>query len=245
MKKLTACAVLAFGLAAAPPSSATQMSAVALASAGTIHEGSRITVQRDGELMVEGSGRAARAARAAAPFTAIEVEGPTTLEVIVGQRESIEVEADDNLLDRITTEVDGTILRIGTSGAFRTRMTPVVRVTVRGLERVKLRGSGDAWIRGIDGDRLDLVLQGSGDLHAEGRAGAVTADLYGSGNMELERLSAPAFDVSLYGTGNVRVHATGTLSAAVYGTGRIAFSGDPQILRRAVYGPGSIARIGR
>ncbi|MDQ4086471.1 MAG: DUF2807 domain-containing protein [Pseudomonadota bacterium] len=246
MKKLWVSAALVPVLAAAPPSSG-ESSAAALAPAGvaTSHDRSRTTVQRDGHPIVEGSGRVARAARSARPFTAIELEGPADLEVRVGQRESIEVEADDNLLDRITTETDGAILRIGTRGSFRTRMTPVVRVTVRELERLKVRGSGDVRLAGIDSDRFELVLQGSGDIHAEGRAEAVSADLYGSGNMELARLSAPSFDVSLYGTGNVRVHTTGTLSAAVFGTGRIEYSGEPRFIRRDVYGPGSIGRIGR
>lgn len=247
MNRLCVSAAMVVALASAPASSGVQwpQAGLVLASAAAAYDGSRITVRRDGERIIEGSGRAGRAARAATPFVAIELEGPADLEVSVGPAESIEVEADDNLLDLITTDLDGGTLRIGTRGSFRTRITPVVRVTVRELERLKLRGSGDARIAGVEAGRLDLVLEGSGDIEAEGRAETVSADLYGSGNIELGRLAAPAFEVSLYGTGDVRLHSTGTLSAAVYGTGRVEYSGEPRLLRRDVYGPGSIGRIGR
>lgn len=247
MKKLRVSAALILAFAAAPASSGVEYAATGLApeSWSTTHGGSRVTVQRDGEPIVEGSGRVARSIRAAGRFSAIAVEGPAALQVTVGSRESVEVEADDNLLDRITTDVDGGRLEIGTRGSFRTRITPVVRVTVRDLERLRVRGSGDTWIGGIDGGRLELVLQGSGDIHVEGRAEAVTANLYGSGNIELARLSAPSFEAAVYGTGNIRVHATGTLSAAVFGTGRIDFSGNPRLLRKDVFGPGSIASVAR
>jgi len=237
MNKHGVIGALASVLAAAPAPSGTGGAAA--------HDGSRITVQRDGEPMVEGSGRTSTSSRAAESFTAIAVEGPAALEVVVGPRESVEVEANDNLLDRITTDVDDGTLEIGTRGSFRTRITPVVRVTVRELERLRVRGSGDTRIGGIDGGRLDLVLQGSGDIHVEGRAEAVTANLYGSGNIELARLSAPSFETAVYGTGNIRVHTTGTLSAAVFGTGRIDFSGNPRLVRKDVFGPGSIASVAR
>src|SRR3712207_4936830 len=109
MKKLTASAALAFVLIAAPPSSADERSGSKTLTEGTrtTHERSRITVLRDGEPIVEGSGRTSRAVRAAAAFTAIEVEGPTALEVTVGPRESLEIVADDNLLEMITTDVEG------------------------------------------------------------------------------------------------------------------------------------------
>ncbi|HEX8641405.1 MAG TPA: head GIN domain-containing protein [Allosphingosinicella sp.] len=244
MKKRAALAPLALLVAAAPPSSALAAAGSAAAES-TSRDRFAITVRRDGEPIIEGSGRMTRAVRAAGRFAKIEVEGPSALEVRVGPEESVEVEADDNLLDLITTDVDGDRLRVGTRGSFRTHRTPTVRVTLRELDRVSLRGSGDAHISNIASDRLELVLLGSGDLHAQGRARAVESDLYGSGNMDLAALSAPIIEASLYGTGEIRVHATRTLSAAVFGTGRIAVSGNPRFLRRDVFGPGSIASIGR
>ena len=117
-----------------------------------------------------------------------------------------------------------------------------MRVTVPRIERVKLQGSGDGRIEGLSGGPLELVSQGSGDLVVSGRAARVTASLYGPGSADLTRLVASDVDVSLYGPGDARVGATETLSAAVYGPGRIAYSGNPAVLRRNVYGPGSIDR---
>jgi hypothetical protein len=108
---------------------------------------------------------------------------------------------------------------------------------------VKLQGSGDGRIEGVSGGRLELVSMGSGDLAVSGAAEAVTANLYGSGGADLTRLAAPDLAVAIYGSGDARVHATETLSAAVFGSGRITYSGRPVKLQRSVHGSGTIEAV--
>jgi hypothetical protein len=205
----------------------------------------RISVRQNNEPMVEGSGRIVRRPRAAAAFDSVEVNGPAHLEVAVGGRPSIEVQIDDNLVGNIVTETRGGALSIRTTGSFRTRTAPVVRVTAPTLARLQSIGSGNVRITGQRGDRLELDMKGSGNLIVDGQSRAVIASLYGSGNADLTRLAAADLSVNLYGSGNARVHAERDLSAAVYGSGSIGFSGQPARLRQSVHGTGRITRIGR
>ena len=202
-----------------------------------------ITVRHDNEPVVEGSGTVVRQVRELARFSAVHVQGPFDLEVVVGPRQSVEIEIDDNLADRIRTRVEDGEIRLETGGSFRTRTQPRVRLTVPDLDKVLVQGSGDARITGINGGRLELVGQGSGDFLAEGRADAVEANLFGSGGADLTRLEAPDLEVSVYGSGSARVRATRSLSASVFGSGRIDYSGDPGEVNRSVHGSGSIGRI--
>ena len=207
-------------------------------------EGDGISVRHDNEPAVEGSGTIVRHARTVPGFSAVHVQGPFNLELAVGPRQSVEIEVDDNLSDRIRTRVEGGELRVETAGSFRTRILPTVRVTVPDLDKVLVQGSGDARITGMNGGRLELVGQGSGDFIVEGRADAVEANLFGSGGADLTRIEAPDLKVSVYGSGSARVRATRSLSASVYGSGRIDYSGDPSEVNRSVHGSGTIGRIG-
>jgi hypothetical protein len=202
-----------------------------------------ISVRHNNEPIVEGSGNIVRQARSAAAFSSVHVQGPFDLEILVGPRHSVEVEIDGNLSDRIGTRVEGGELRIETTGSFRTRSVPKVRLTVPTLDRVLVQGSGDARIRGVKGGRLELVGQGSGDFVVDGRADSLVASLFGSGNADLTRIEAPDLTVSVYGSGDARVRATRALSASVFGSGRIDYSGDPTEVSRSVHGSGRIGRI--
>ncbi len=203
-------------------------------------DGGWISVQRNRETQIEGSGRIVRRARASERFDSVHVMGPARLELVVGPRHSIEVETDDNLTDLIGSRVAGGELIIEPRGSFRTRTAPFVRITTPTLERLRLQGSGDGRVQGLAGGNVEVVSQGSGDLIMSGRAARVTAKLYGSGNAFLADVRAPHIDVAVFGSGLARVHATGTLSAAVYGSGAIAYSGNPSEVRRSIHGSGSI-----
>ena len=207
-------------------------------------DGNGISVRHDNEPAVEGSGTIVRHARTLGSFSAVHVQGPFNLEVVVGPRQSVEIETDDNLSDRIRTRVEDGELRVETAGSFRTRSVPNVRVTVPKLDKVVMQGSGDTRISGVDGGRLELVGQGSGDFIVDGRADAVAASLYGSGDADLMRMDAPDLKVSVYGSGSARVRATRTLAASIFGSGRIDYRGDPSKVSRSIHGSGTIRRIG-
>lgn len=66
---------------------------------------------------VTGSGVAATQARHVAAFTKLDLAGSNNIKVVIGGRQSVFVNADDNLLGRVTTRVDGGRLVIETDGA--------------------------------------------------------------------------------------------------------------------------------
>ena len=53
----------------------------------------------------EGSGVAATQAREVAAFQSVDLAGSNNVVIRVGEKQSVVVKADDNLLDRVTTEV--------------------------------------------------------------------------------------------------------------------------------------------
>lgn len=210
-----------------------------------IRDGGWTNVMRSGVPMTDGSGRITRVAREARSFNAIRLEGPAAVEFVAGATPSIEVEADDNLQDNITTEIEDGVLRIDTRGSFRTRHTPVVRVVAPGLDSLRARGSGDISIRGVDERNLSIVLHGSSDITVEGRAQEAVVALYGSGVIDVTRVRSARIDVALYGSGDARVRTDEELSAVVYGSGNVEYDGEPRWRNERVLGTGEIRRLGR
>lgn len=205
-----------------------------------------VSVRRNGEPMIEGSGRLVRQTRTVGRFDAIELSGAANLDIAIGAAMSVEIEADDNLIGLLTTEVEGGKLVIDTNGSFRTRTAPRVRITLPRLASIETTGSGDAAISGVAGGRLSLAARGSGDFSVEGRGEALDADMYGSGRIDLDRFVAPDLSVSIYGSGNARLRVTEALHATVYGTGDIDYRGDRDRIRvrSSVFGTGRIRHLG-
>lgn len=203
-----------------------------------------IIVNRDNEPVVQGSGRYVREARAAGSFSAIESVGSERLEIAVGAAPSVEIEIDDNLLGNLTTRIENGVLKIGSKGSFSTTRAPVVRVTLPSLEAVRLSGSGDAEIRGLQGGTLSLDSRGSGGFHApSGRADRVTLRLAGSGESDLTRLQVAHFAVDLSGSGEARIRADDSIDATVNGSGAVLYGGAAADVEVQVNGTGSARRI--
>src|SRR5215475_9171675 len=78
---------------------------------------------------VQGSGVHATQTRHAAAFTSVELAGSNNVVIRAGEDRSVVVKADDNLLDRVTTEVRAGKLVIGnTPGSFSTKTPMSVEV---------------------------------------------------------------------------------------------------------------------
>jgi putative autotransporter adhesin-like protein len=190
---------------------------------------------------VQGSGVAASTARPVPSFTAIDLTGSTNLVVHVGAPRSVVVRADENLLSRVTTTVEGRTLAIGTHGSFSTSAPMFVEITVPALDSATLSGSGNLAVTGVRGESFRARLEGSGVLDVAGAVDRLDAALTGTGEMRLEALAAREVTATLSGSGRLLVLATKTLDARLTGSGVILYGGDPEKVATNVTGSGVIA----
>lgn len=180
--------------------------------------------------------------RDVAPFTSVELRGSATVDVLIGQAQSLVVEADENGLRHLRTEVrDGRLVIDTRDRAFWLRDGELrVRLTVPQLDSLALNGAARASVHGFAGGNTSLILSGAGDLEASGTLDRVVAQVNGAGNLDLAHLSATDANVAVNGTGNIKVSASGRLDAAVNGVGNIEYLGKPRDLNTAIHGVGSI-----
>jgi len=156
----------------------------------------------------------------------------------------VTVTFDDNLVEVIETEVEGSTLYIGSSRnvSYSSSRGCRIDITVAGLNEVELKGSGDVLIDGLDSDLFAYTVAGSGDLVVRGSAREIEIAVKGSGDINARDLIARDAYVRIMGSGDVQVHATESFDGSVYGSGDIRYYGNPAHISTRVAGSGEISK---
>lgn len=192
----------------------------------------------------EGSGVPATQVRHVEAFTGVDLAGSNNVVIRVGGTQSVVVRADDNLIDRVTTEVRSGRLVIGnTSGSFSTKSPMVVEIGVPSLDALTLSGSGNIDVAGVDAKSFDVSLPGSGMLSGSGRAVRLDVAVGGSGTVRFTDLVAQHVRADVSGSGSIFVTATESLAAKVSGSGAILYAGSPADVTKDVTGSGAITGV--
>ena len=120
--------------------------------------------------------------------------------------------------------------------------TDRLRVTVSGpdVTNFALDGSGDLDIRGYDHPAINVAVNGSGEVTAQGRADTVAVSLSGSGDADLSDVAARDATVDIDGSGTVRVGPTGKAEIDLSGSGEVDLTRRPATLTQTVTGSGDI-----
>jgi hypothetical protein len=189
----------------------------------------------------EGSGVSATQTRDVASFSSVELAGSNNVVIHVGEKQSVAVKADDNLLNRVTTDVQsGTLVIANTPGSLTATSPMSVEINVPALSALTLTGSGNISVSGIEAQSLTVTLAGSGTLTGSGTATSLDVTVSGSGQAQFARLVASDVQAVVSGSGAIFVTATKSLVASVPGSGTIVYAGSPQDVTKSVTGSGAI-----
>jgi hypothetical protein len=171
------------------------------------------------------AGRAARTEtrEVSATVSNVEVVGPIDLKLKQGDVPSLKVRGEQRLLANIATEQDGPTLRIGSKGLLLHPRRPIeVELVLPSLKELVINGSGDSTVNGFSGERLNVQLQGSGNLTFNGRYKNVEAGLNGSGDLNLNSGHGEKVQLEMVGSGAIRSSGScKELNAELTGSGKL------------------------
>lgn len=207
----------------------------------------------------QGSGNVVTETREVSGFDEVDLAGQGRVEVIFGDSEGLVIEAEDNLMPLLTSDVDGDTLVLGTTENIAPTEDVVYALTVVSLEAVEvsgsgeivapdvntdsmaatISGSGDIFMTDMGVDELDTSISGSGSIEVTGVARELDVAISGSGDVNAEALSADEATVSISGSGNAVVNVADQLTADISGSGSIEYLGNPTV-DSDVSGSGSI-----
>jgi hypothetical protein len=211
--------------------------------------------------MIGGSGRIVSEKRNLSGFTGIETTSFVKVEVALGDSFNVEVEADDNILDRLNTEVDDGVLVIEMDKGGYSNVHATVYVTAPEINKMIVSGSGGIETKGkvFSRKRVELAVRGSGSMNADIRAPTVNIENAGSGSITVKgetktvkikgsgsglvncaALLAEYATVKTTGSGGARVFASLQLEADLNGSGDIVYLGNPPNMKIEDDGSGEI-----
>ena len=210
-----------------------------------------------------GSGNIITQQRTTDNFNTIVTKGDFKVVVVKDQINSLEMTGEDNILEKVVTEVVGNQLTIKYENGVRIyrHKTVTVKVKTPSLVKTEIDGSGsiesaDIWnatnfIAAIDGsgiinihtisDSFDGHIRGSGDMNILGSEKAIQLRIDGSANIYAFGFIANDAAASINGSGKIETTATNNLEATIKGSGKIYYKGSPSISTN-ISGSGSVQK---
>ena len=127
-------------------------------------------------------------------FNGVHVGGSFDVYITQGNTESVKVEAPEEVIDRVITEVDGGVLKIHNKNehwgwfnwGWNNHKKVVVYVTAKDLNNIAVSGSGNVFFKdGITTTSLKLRVSGSGDILGKVDVKILESSISGSGDVKL------------------------------------------------------------
>ncbi len=217
--------------------------------------------------MAQGSGKLVTEQRSVSNFNAIAFSGIGDLTIIQGESESLIVEAEDNIIEYITTEVKGQTLEIGfDSRRWNDWVKPTQPIkftlTVTDLKEINLSGAGSIQtdklitptleiissgagsiaLLGLETESLTVHSSGAGSIEVSGNTLTQKITISGLGNYDAGDLSSVQTAITVSGAGNSNLWVAETLDITISGVGSVRYYGDPKI-SQSISGIGSVQKL--
>ena len=199
-------------------------------------------------------------------FTSVDAGIDADIYYTPGSTYSVEISAQQNVLDRIEEHVSGSELQIYyTDYAHIWHHTPITihvtapllyGMTINGSGNfyaltplttsplnLKISGSGNINVARFEGQNLTANISGSGNITVSG--GSVTDEslkISGSGNIDVLGVTASSASTRTSGSGKTTVNATRTLDVNISGSGDVYYTGNPT-MNVEISGSGKVKRL--
>ena len=203
-------------------------------------------------------------------FDQVKLREYGELIITQGEQESLTIEADEELLPKIQTEVANRKLTIAIDQDWIEQLTThlttrkikyhlqlknIQKLEISGAASVKaakltadrlelkVGGAANINIRQIQARRLEVELPGTGNLDLAGQADEQTVVVSGAGMYRAPRLETQKTSIEITGLGKAIVWAVTDLDVTITGFGSVRYYGEPRV-KRNIHGMGNLQGLG-
>jgi len=200
--------------------------------------------------------------RTVTPFHAIKVSGGIDVELLQGKELKLQVEADENLVPLIRTEVKDGVLNIYHDENIRNAKTMKIHLTIQDIDAITASGGCDIVSRQKLGfAALKLNLSGGCDIKLDCKAGSLncfisggcdavftgeaencTINASGGCDVKASQLYLKNCTVDASGASDVEINVKGELNMKASGASDITYYGNPIKVSKSVHGASDIHR---
>ncbi len=213
---------------------------------------------------IKGNAKVITENRSVSDYDKISVAGSFDVKLVKGKEGAISINAEENLMEYIETEVRNGHLKIQPKKGYQLNATKTILITVsfETIDAISLAGSGNvssADVLSSSDLNLDLSgsgeidlpvstknltsqIAGSGSIKLSGNSEVLNCEIAGSGSLNGSDLKATVSHVNIAGSGNVKVHAVSEIHAEIVGSGDVIYTGNPTIEKLKSVGSGSFKK---
>jgi hypothetical protein len=215
-----------------------------------------------------GSGNIINETREVSGFHGVALTALGDLSIQQGDKEELRIQADDNLMHHIVSEVHDGILMISFddnkwSNFYTSSESIKFYLTVKDLDAIQfsgagkvsvenvssptlsvsLNGVGSIYIENVTTENLNINLSGAGDLSVDGTAANQNINLSGVGSYHAADLESQSATITLSGAGSATIWVRDSLDVHISGVGSIGYFGEP-LITKSISGLGSLTEKG-
>lgn len=177
---------------------------------------------------VKGSGQMGTEVRELSGFRKIDASGVFQIEIVAQKDFSVEVEADDNLLQYITTEVRRGVLKLETERKLNTSNPIRVRISAPDIEGIETAGAANVILTELKNGSLEIDSSGASKIKVSGETAKLVVDVSGATQVDAVGLAAENANVEASGASTVELLVNGNLKTNASGASTIRYAGSPR-----------------
>lgn len=210
-----------------------------------------------------GSGKLVNQTKSVSGVNQVSLDGIGTLIIQQGDQESLTIEAEDNIMPHIQSNVNGNRLELkydtNTPSPTKTvkfyltlkdpntiSLSGAGKVESTGLKTssltLSINGAGEGNMSGLDLGKLTVNISGAGRVVMAGKTTEQTVTISGAGEYFARELQSNTATMTINGAGKGTLNVSGIFNAIINGGGEINYLGNPQ-LNQQINGAGSIKQI--
>lgn len=212
-----------------------------------------------------GSGKVINESRDVSNFNQIDLNGAGELIITQGDKESLIIETDDNIMPYIKTSVNANKLVIDFNNSmpiptqstkFYVTVKDINSITTSGSAKISsnslkasdltinIKGSGESNLNNLNAQTLKIIISGASRIMVSGTVNDQNIDISGAGEYNADSLTSKTATISINGAGRSTIRVSDILNAKINGGGEILYIGNPQVSQQ-INGAGNIKQTQR
>lgn len=213
---------------------------------------------------IEGSGKEATDKRQVTAFTRLEIAGSFNVTLVQDSSNSVTINADDNILGIIKTDISGDKLKISTDNKNICSSKEIaITIGVRNLKSIAASGAVEITSNGrLNVGDLDLDLSGAtkinldvaasnvetngsgvSDITLKGQASSHAIEMSGNGNVHAFDFVVGNYSIETSGQSNYEINALSQLNIHSTGASDIKYKGNPTKVNKSKTGALSLTKV--
>jgi hypothetical protein len=176
-------------------------------------------------------------------FTSVHQASVGSVNISLGEEESVSITTDDNLQQYLSATVENGELVIRTKGNESLAPTDGVKIDVKmkALTAIRLSGVGSITAENVKSPELTVKSDGVGSLKLAGEVDKLAVKVDGVGSFDSSKLDAKNVTVESNGVGSTKVKATESIDVKATGVGSVTYYGSPKEKKINASGIGSVS----